>query len=90
MDRDRLDVIVFADPARALFAQGRSDALDICENESLAPTAAYKRVKNNSFKKRQAEGIGREGGPPPWVSGDQLKWCQHLSDGPRAQGATIR
>src|SRR5260221_14710687 len=49
-NRDRLDVIVLAHPARALFAQSRSNAFDICKNERLTPAPAYKRVEDYSFK----------------------------------------
>ena len=48
--RDRLDIIVLADPARPLLAQSRPDALDIRKNESLTPATTYERIEDNSFK----------------------------------------
>ena len=48
-------------PLNRLLAQARPNSMNIGQDERLAPAAADKRVENNRLKKRQAQGIGREG-----------------------------
>lgn len=73
-NRDRFQFIIPADSAGTEFTQAGADTVGIGQDQPVVAAASNEGVEDHGFKEREAECVGREGGPPPWMRGDQVEW----------------